>query len=351
MFSPGRARGIAAVALVMFAIGCGKGSPDGPNAQGPYPYTDVAAPPNGVAQFSVLPVAPAPGLSLTALGNLAPPGHVLPTDHVYFYASDLSQPAHSPGTTTRPVYMPATGALFLKLQGTLDSKLMFRATDNFYFYLDHVVPTIAKSVGDVLQAGTQIGTTDPGGTLDLGAFDATVTHDGFLTPERYAFQTLHYVSPWKYFPASMQPALYAQIYRAPSAADKDGKIDFGVVGALAGDWFLQGTPTDSSSQPSGWPRTVSFAYDYYDPSLVRISIGGTVDTPGVWTIDSTAPRPAAVTVANGVVAYRLLYTGDLSQYGLMLVQMVSPSRLTIEVFAGSKASTGQIDSRASTFVR
>jgi hypothetical protein len=39
-----------------------------------------------------------PGLSLTALGNLNPPGHVVPTDHVCFCANDLSQQPQSPGT-------------------------------------------------------------------------------------------------------------------------------------------------------------------------------------------------------------------------------------------------------------
>ena len=123
------------VAVVVLATACNKGSPDGPGSNcvnGVSPFTDTPAPKNGIAQFTVVPVAPAPGLSLTALGNLNPPGHVLPTDHVYFYATDLSKPAPSPVTATRNVYMPATGAM---------------------------------NVGDVYPAGTLIGTTDPGGTF------------------------------------------------------------------------------------------------------------------------------------------------------------------------------------------
>jgi hypothetical protein len=341
------------LAALTAAAACGKNDSGGPAGNGgPYPFTNVAAPSNGVAQFGVIPVAPGPGLSLTALGNLNPPGHVLPTDHVYFYPVDLSAQAHSPGTATRNVYMPATGALFMKLQpGGTDWKLMFRAKENFYFYLDHVLPSIATDIGDVIQAGTLIGTTDPGGTLDLGAFDMTVTHDGFLTPARYSSQTLHYVSPWKYFAPALQPALYAQVYRSPSAADKDGRIDFGVAGKLAGDWFLQGMPADSSGGPYGWTRSVAFVYDYYDPSKVRISIGGTIGPAGVWAIDAVAPRPETVSVANGVVPYRLLYTEGNTQYGLMLVQMVTDTQIRIELFVGSSASTGLFDSNAYTFVR
>ena len=351
-------RGVASALLALAALACGGNGTDGPGGNcvnGVCPFTDVPAPPGGVAQFSVLPVAPAPGLSLTALGNLNPPGHVLPTDHVYFYAWDLSRPVQASALTARNVYLPATGALFLKLQtsGSIpDWKLMFRATDNFYFYLDHVLPTLTLNVGDVIQAGTLIGTTDPGGTLDLGAFDQTVTHSGFLTPARYPFQTLHYVSPWKYFAPSMLPTIYAQIYRAQSAADKDGKIDFGVEGKLVGDWYLSGMPADSSGGPYGWTKTVAFVYDYYDPSKVRISIGGTIGPPGVWAIDSTSPRPENVSVASGLAAYHLVNPFDGGpQNGLLLVQMVSESQIRIELFPGSTAPTGQFDANAATFVR
>lgn len=352
------ARKSLAIAVVVLATACNKGSPDGPGTNcpnGACPYTDTPAPAGGVAQFSVVPVAPAPGLTLTALGSLNPPGHVLPTDHVYFYAWDLSKPSQAPNTSTRAVLMPATGTLFIKLQtsGAIpDWKLMFRATDNFYFYLDHVLPTVAMNVGTVYPAGMQIGTTDPGGTLDLGAFDESVTHDGFVNPARYPFQTLHYVSPWKYFAPALQPALYAQMYRAPSAADKDGRIDFGIAGKLAGDWFLQGMPADSSSGGYGWTRTVAFVYDYYDPSKVRVSIGGTIGPAGVWGIDSLSPRPETVGTASGLVIYPLINPFDGGPpVGRVLVQMVSDTQIRIELFMGSDASATQFDANAWTFVR
>ncbi|MBI3504313.1 MAG: hypothetical protein HY059_05685 [Proteobacteria bacterium] len=347
---------IALVALLPFVTGCRKSGTDGPGSNclnGVCPFTNTQPPANGVAQFTVLPIQPAPGLSLTALGNLNPPGHVLPTDHVYFYAWDLSKPGQSTGAATRNVYMPTTGTLFQKLQPSpIDWKLMFRVTQDFYFYLDHVVPTKTINVGDVVPAGTLIGTTDIGGTLDLGAFDQSVTHDGFVNPARYPFQSRYYVSPWKYFAPSLQPALYAQIYRAPTAPDKDGRIDFGIAGKLVGDWFLQGMPIDSSSGPYGWTRSVAFVYDYYDPSKVRISIGGTIGPAGVWAIAAADPRPETVGTANGMVAYHLVNPFDGGpQNGLLLVQMVSDTQIRIELFPGSTASTGQFDTNAATFVR
>jgi hypothetical protein len=305
--------------------------------------------------FTVLPTAPVPGLSLTALGSLNPPGHTLPTDHVYLYSWDLSQRNPQVQQGTRNVYMPATGNLFQKLQtsGPLgDWKLSFRATDNFYFYLDHVLPTIAMNVDSTYTAGTLIGTTDPGATLDLGAYDATVTHDGFLVPERYGFATTHYVSPWKYFSPALQPAIYAQLYRAPGVADKDGKIDFSVAGKLVGDWFLQGMPVDSTLGPYGWPRTVAFVYDYYDPSIVRLSIGGTIGIVGMWATDSTAPRPENVTTASGIVTYPVINPFDGGPpIGYMLVQMTTDTQIRIEYFMGGATKPTQFAANAFTFVR
>jgi len=342
---------IAALFTAAFYIGCGAHM-DAPGNQGPYQFTNVPAPPNGVAQFSVLPVSIAPGLTLTALGSLNPPGHVLPTDHVYFYDWDLSG-GHGSPSDVRDVIMPATGAVFqiLGRPGT-DYKISFRATDNFYFYLDHVLLSLSPTVGQIIQAGTTIGATAAGSTLDLGAFDMTVQHAGFLDTTRYSQQSLHYVSPWKYFTPALQSQITPHLYRTASASALDGQIDFGVAGTLVGDWFLQGMPRDSSPGPFGWTRTIAFVYDYFDPSQVRISIGGTVSPAGVWAIDATAPRPEAVTIASGVVAYKLYSPFDpgFPPYGLMLVQMIDASTIKAEVFVGSVSAT-QFDANTVTFVR
>ncbi|HTR78619.1 MAG TPA: hypothetical protein VMH39_10925 [Gemmatimonadaceae bacterium] len=348
----------ARVALLVFGVcvvaACNGAGFDTPGNTGPYPYTDVPAPPNGVAQFTVLPTAIDSGFTLTALGNLNPPGHTVPTDHVYFYAWDLATNAQTGGSGTRTVYMPATGAVTFLLQtpGVGDWKIECRVTDNFFFYLDHVLLTTPLTIGEVLPAGAAIGTTDPGGTLDLGAFDLSVTHAGFLDTARYPVETQHYLSPWAYFTPDLQAQIYPHVYRAPTAADKDGKVDFDVAGRLVGVWYLQGMPADSSYEPYGWPKTIAFVYDYYDPSLVRIAVGGTVGPAGVWGIDSTAPPPKTVSVASGVVTYRLYDIFDWHpQQGVMLVQMVNDSTLKVEMFPGNLGSTAEFDGNAFTFVR
>jgi hypothetical protein len=346
-------RGREALLLALAITACGGDRLNSPGNQGADQFTNIAPPTNGVAQFSVLPVAIANGMTLTALGSLNPPGHVLPTDHVYFYDWDLSSRSPSHAADDRTVYMPATGAVFFVMKPTgTDTKVMFRATENFYFYLDHLLPSVPLTIGQIIQAGTPIGHTGAGVTLDLGAFDMSVSHTGFVNEARYGASTLHYVSPWNYFTPELAAQIHPHLYRTPSAVDQDGKIDFGFKGTLAGDWFLQGMPADSSSGPYGWPRTIGFERDYYDPSQVRVSIGGTIASPGVWAIDASMPRPEQVTVASGLVAYRLYSIFDVAPpYGLMLVQMTNDSTIKVEVFTGTSASATQFDGREVTFVR
>lgn len=340
--------------LAAAALACGGGSSSGSSAgQGPPAYTNVQPPPGGVAQFSLIPVQPVPGLSLTALGSLNPPGHVLPTDHVYFYSWDLATRGAQAVPGTRDVHMPATGAVFMLLPGSQgEYKIGYRVTADFYFYFDHLVPNAVPSLGDIVQAGTLVGTTSPGSTLDFGAFDASVSHPGLLVPDRYPYQTLHVVSPWDYFPPGLQAQLYAQVYRAPTAPDKDGRVDYGVAGRLAGDWFLHGLPDAGSWEPAAWPQTIAFVRDYYDPSQVRISIGGTVGPAGVWAIDPAAPPPESVSVTSGAVAYLLYSPFDpLPPQGQLLVQMVSDTQIKVQMWMGTPSPTPQFDAGAFLFDR
>ena len=256
------------------------------------------------------------------------------------------------------MYAPGEGVVtwfLLQNKGGViqDYKITFRMTETFYWYLDHVqLDTTKLKPGTRVHAGDSLGTTNPGGTLDLGAFDYAQTLPGFIVKERYPDQTLHCVSPWKYFTEPIRTDLYARIRRVPRAADKDGHIDYDVPGKLVGSWFHETVPkTTETSGPNGWPKSLAFAYDYKDPSLVRVSIGGTIATPGVWTIPADAPRPETVSPASGIVTYRLLYTEGLTQSGLMLVEMLDASRIRVQVFENTQATSAAFTSAAQIYVR
>ena len=337
------------LASALLTGGCGGGpQPTDPGGWG------VEPPSFGVAQFEVSPLDLSQIPIITPLGNLNPPGHVLPTDHVYFYQTNFDVWPRPQATALLPVVAPAAGTVnFVLLQAGGDYKVEFLATQEFGWYVDHLRPLPSLQVGTVVHAGDTLGTTNPGGSLDLGAWDTRVTLPGLVNPARYGSDTRHTVSPWKYFVEPLRSQIYAKIRRHPDIADKDGRIDFGIPGRLVGDWYDEGLPVGTENQgPQGWPRTVAFVYDYYDPRLIRVSIGGTVAPPGVWTIPDDAPAPSSVSVASGKVAYRLMYTGSTQvQYGLMLVQMLADDRIRIEVFPGSQAATGEFTAAAHVFLR
>jgi hypothetical protein len=336
---------------LLLAAACGG---DSGNATSPtHPVVD---PPKGaVATFTVSPVRLDSVAIITPLGNLAPPGHVLPTDHAYMYAVDFDRRPIQRDSAVRGVYAPADGAIdFMLLQAGGDSKVQFRVTEDFSYYLDHVIPLPSLAVGSTVHAGDLVGHTNPGGAIDLGAWDRKVTNAGFVNPRRYGDQSLHVVSPWSRFSEPLRSQIYARLRRHPAATERDARIDFGIAGRLVGDWFhesLAATYAESSG-PSGWPRSISFAYDYFDPSKVRISIGGTVAPPGVWGITPDAPLPSDVRVSSGKVAYRLMYTESTQvQYGLMLVEMLADDQMRIEVFVGNQDGHAAFDANAVRYLR
>lgn len=334
--------------LVGLAAGCGGGGPTGSGQDGLEP------PPGGVAEFVVSPLALETIALVTPLGHLNPPGHVLPTDHVYFYAVDFDRFPVPPDTLVREVVAPATGRIRWMMQpvGT-DWKIEVVVTPTFAYYVDHVVKDPTIKVGDVVTAGQRLGVTNRGGAIDLGAYDLGKPLSGFANPKRYPDQTRYCVSPWDYFTEPLRSRIYSILRRAPGASDRDFRIDLDLPGRLAGNWFETSVPEDvTASGPAGWSKSVAFVVDEYDPSIVRISIGGTIAAPGVWGIRPDAPRPETVTPATGKVAYRLMYTRSTEvQAGLMLVEMTGPDQLRIEVFEGSQAGDAAFDERARIYRR
>ncbi len=133
------------------------------------------------------------------------------------------------------------------LSGTGAEVVMgFAATSTFVYYLDHFIPRAGLTVGTIVDAGEVIGTTNA--TLDLGAFDLSQPLAGFASPSRYPDSTRYAVSPWKYFVEPLRSELYAKIYRAPGVADRDGRIDFDIVGRLVGAWYDVRADDDGSGR-------------------------------------------------------------------------------------------------------
>lgn len=286
------------------------------------------------AVLTVSPISLDKITDLEPLGAMNPVGHTFPTDHVYFYTKWIyGQPPLGPADTL-PVFAPGSGVVTWILQQygpSEDAKILIRMNKWISYYLDHVVLDSAIKVGSQIAAGQVVGISK-GISIDLGMTNDTLILPGFVNPARYEGQTLHTDSPYKYFSEPLQSQLYAMIRR--NAPDKDGKIDYDVRGRLIGNWFHESVPVDSSMGPSSWPKNLAFCPDSNEPTEMRISIGGTISTPGKFKPSPEDPNFLNVTKESGKVAYHLNYT-EQGYFGIMLVQLTDDTHLKVQVFRDS----------------
>jgi hypothetical protein len=280
---------------------------------------------------------------IVPLGNLNPPGHTFPTDHVYFY---LVEPKK-----THVVYAPAAGTVDWVLEtGRNDDKVVVRVTPTFRYYLGHVALAPGIRRGARVVESQRLGTfSGQAYALDLGVVNDAVTLHGFVNPRRYPADTLHADSPLKHFREPLRASLYARVRRAGS--DKDGRIDFDEPGRLVGNWFLDGLGERDSCQPGAWDQHLAFVRDVRDPAAVRIAIGGTLARAGVFAAPRDAPDPAQVSRRTGKVTYRLLDVRDGTPCGWLLAELVEADCVRVEVVPGSPRGTPEFSDRARRYRR
>jgi hypothetical protein len=347
--------------LLLALVSCGGGGGGGSSSPGTGsnnngPLNDITA--TGPGVLSVSPLATSTIYAVSPLGALAPPGHVLPTDHIYIsFVDPWSGNQQNNDCSKRPVYAAGPGTVMFTLvtevQG--DTKVMVMMTKTFIYYYDHVLLLSNIKVGSKVAAGEQIGTTTgrcP--SIDLGVIDLDVNPGGFVNPSRYGDYGAHPASPLKYFTASLR-TFYLDHVRIFDGvpADRYGRTDFGIRGKLSGDWFhasLASSPASVINSQEGWIKTLSFAKDWYQ-GAPRISIGGTITTPGVLAVAAGDPDFASVSVASGVVAFEgAKVIGNIGP-GWVLVQMLTDERIRVEYFGGAASRPASFTSAAQEYVR
>jgi hypothetical protein len=278
---------------------------------------------------------------IAALGNLNPPGHTLPTSHIYFYHRLFNRSA-----APLPIVSPGDGRVQWILSADGEAKIGIRQ-GVYTFFLGHIVLDPGIIAGMAVTAGQRLGMT---GNAALG-IDLGVINEGldvfFVNPARYPDETRHGDAPLKYFEEPLRSDLYARVNRL--GPDKDGKFDYDVPGTLSGNWFHEGLAPGVSANPEAWSRHLAFARDNYDPSAARISMGGALGPIGAFGIVGPAPDFAAVTVSSGMVVYNVGRAGapgeaTTQSTGRVLVQMLDAQRIRVEYTA---MTSGAVDFTAS----
>ena len=296
------ASAVCALAMSVFS-GCGDdggmGPPDGLRACGTSPFLTVSP----MALSDIDQIAP--------LGNLNPPAHVLPTDHLYFYPSSLgsgtrSVPLVSPGDVviTEVFLNQRSGGGFPAQE---DYDFTFWSCTDVRMSFAHVTtlaPSLAGRVGAIgqscdppyqaggvtnracrksvsieLAAGEPIGTTGGPmqGGLDWTTVDRRVSLP-FVNPGRSwgassEFGQSQATCGLDYIVAALADSLRAKLGR-PSArrtiAPVCGMHMHDVAGTASGRWYRPSRP-DFPEDPH-----LALARDNYNPNLAAFSVGTSV---------------------------------------------------------------------------
>ena len=329
---------VVLVAGMTAAIGCGH-SGSGPTSPTPTGTSGINVP-AGTLVFKASPIDLDQIRFMTPLGNLNPPAHAIPTDHIYFYFADPNA-RETPEARRTEFRAPADGVVTTVLGGVgQETKVFVRQTSTFQYYIDHLIPSAALARGMTLTAGQVLGTTGSAYGIDLGVINDTLMLP-FVAPTRYIGDTLHADAPLKYYEEPLRSQLYSRVQRL--GPEKDGRIAYDIAGRLSGNWFV-----------GGQTAAAAFAYDTYDPARVVISVaaGG---LQGVFGISAGEPEPRDVSPATGRVTYTLsrTITGPLPPIagaGYMLVQMTDDTHIKLEVF-GPGTRPADFTSAAGTYTR
>ncbi|HZR22875.1 MAG TPA: hypothetical protein VFA59_04750 [Vicinamibacterales bacterium] len=316
--------------LAFVAAGCHQGVNKSGGPTGP---TDVVAGAPGFLAFRASPIALSEIRFITPLGNLNPPAHTIPTDHIYFYfaAPDAGE---TPIGRRTDFFAPADGVIrYVITTDPPDTKIGFQASATLTYYVDHLIPSIPLTMGTKVTAGQRIGTSGSAYGIDLGVVNTDLTL-AFANPSRYAIgDTLHADAPLKYFDEPLRSQLYSRVQRI--GGELDGQVNQDVAGRLAGNWYEERTSTQ-----------IAFVFDTYDPSQIRISIAaiGGVSRTGVFAVAPGDPSPRDVSVASGPIVYTLTTSRSGppvsgAPAGRLLVQMTDDQHLQVELVpSGGPAS-------------
>lgn len=298
---------------------------------------------SGPLVFTAAPLELATVVEIVPLGNLNPPGHTLPTSHIYLYTR-LTPQALPP----QPVYAPGDGVVQWIIRQADDAKVGVRRGALTY-YVGHVVLDPSIREGSTLTAGQAIGLTNPVTYgIDLGVINPALTV-AFLNPARYPIESLHGDAPLRYYEEPLRSQLYGRVRRNDS--DKDGRFNFDIAGTLSGNWFHHTLPADESAVATGWGRHLAFVRDPAEPALVRIAVGGVLSQMGLFGVDLNAPDPAVVTVQSGLVRYALYRGLAPASVGTMLVEMQTADRIRVEITAAPVSAAPDFTSAAQIYVR
>jgi hypothetical protein len=327
-------------------------------------------------KFTHLPLDLKKVIEIVPLGNVAPPAHTLPTEHMYFELAQFApvEPVslYMPGDV-RLIALSSTTVndfegrgithsdfgmrfalcndvigYFLHIQElTPEIKALFNqedcwSTDNSHASEDQQYTYCNTAVDYPIEAGTLIGMvgSETVKSFDFGLEDYRTELD-YANLDRYTPTSLAISCPLDYFANPVKGELYAEIKR--ELEPLCGHVAQDIPGTIQGNWY-QGEDT-SFADPSTWHKQLALIEYNLDPSKSVISIGGVFADTGTWIFEPKTSGQVNRVFADVIVDGKVYcYTGT-GQYGLrkqdgkILVQLVNDVEIKLEHQQGDCSET------------
>ena len=294
---------------------------------------------------------------ITPLGNIGPPGHTLPTEHMYIHvsggrATTSTVPLKAPGDIT--IYSISSDSDDIE-PSRKEYSIGFAICKDIYGYFNHVkgISTeLQKALDDApcevfnegpkdmcskniilpVKAGTVIGEAGHlQGNFDFGTYDFRTTHE-YANPSRYGDEKAtglgrgkspHITCPLDMYTGTEKEKAYSKIKR--TTEPQCGTTMQDEKGTIQGNWFYE-----NAKSYGPWTQHLAFIHDNNNPSISVVSIGGTITEAG--TIKFTPKNIGTETRAFKDVTpdgNTYCYTGE-GKNGKVIVKMTTKDEIQIE---------------------
>lgn len=281
--------------VAYYIIGSNQNEPTSADRRGPN-YHALA--PCGDSPLRHLPADLSQLEQISSLGNVDPPDHTLPTDHLYMmypYGTDEQRSLFAPAD----IVVTGVGYSREIFQGQDrggDYKLTFYPCSQLqlqYGHVDSLHEAIQSAIGTPEAPGSgrcetnsQADSTitnclwDTDITLRIGdivgtsnGWDVWATyegHKGNVVSASY-YHNIDAVCPWDYFTPALRTQLYAKVRR--TTEPRCGEAYQDKDGTLQGGWFGHKDPQQAKAD---WSSHFSLTHDAADTSIGQLAVGGMI---------------------------------------------------------------------------
>ncbi len=324
------------------------------------------------AVFTKIPINSSKILSVTPLGNLNPPDHTTPTDHIYLVVKPNNE-IHKEFATV--VFAPSDITISqitrqtIKQNGRVvneDYAIDFMPCRDIQAKFGHVTK-LSQKLADLAQqnksdcqtriprpsdeysycrinlnntkipSGEEIGEAGGGSAtgLDFWAMDFRKKALNFANPSRYSDYQLHTACAVDLFDDTSKETLSQKFGRYEKKRIQEplcGQFNQDVLGTLQGNWTGGDGLID---MPEAWSKSLSLIHDNVDPKIGVVSIGGTISVPSKIQFapasTGTTNREFSEIKDEQIYCYRGESIGINSRLtGRILIQLIGPSKLKAE---------------------